>query len=300
MGALDIARKADPVHGPTLDRWRSFVPRALLLYWIAKETGWDRLAVSSDRYLIEVGWGQLPLARARALGADPFNVFGACWLACVEILHDAAHWRAAESDDPERRRIGSWLLRADRNLWWVVQMDYSIGTGALRHVLNCAISRAEANHRTPSDLGLMAEALDWLRVTDIALPVHARHWGRQKPEQIAARMRKHKAWTEEAAKLGPIDDAPAGGEPPTERPSFVPPFPAELVRPANVCALGSRATAEQHEAAWKAVRAYRDKRRRQEFARRVKHTAKAPLAFRAAQLIAAAGGREVVEPVVRD
>lgn len=294
MGALDDARKAERAHGPTLDRNRGFVPLALLLYWIAKETGWDRLAVSSDRYLIEVGWSQVPLARARDLGADPFDCFGACWIAGLEALRDAAYWRGENTDDPERHRVGLWLLHADRNLWWTIQMDYSIGTGALRHVLNCAIARAEANHRGPDDRGLMAEALDWIRVADLALPIHARHWGRQTPEQIRARCRKHKTWTEEAAKLGPIDDAPSGGDPPPSRPSWVPPFPPELVRPANVCALGSRATAEQHEAAWAVVRAYAKARRAKEFA------SKASLAFRAAKLLAAVRGTEVVEPVVRD
>jgi len=294
MGTLDVARKAERVHGPTLDLYRGFVPLALHLYWIAKETGWDRLAVSSDRHLIEVGWSQVPLARARDLGADPFDCFGACWIAGLEALRDAAYWRAETSDDPERRRIGAWLQHADRSLWWVIQMDYSIGTGGLRHVLNCTVSRAEANGRGPADRGLLAEALDWLRVTDISRTVHTRHWGRQKPEQIRSRMLKHRDWTEEAAKLGPIDDSTAGGDPPSVRPSWVAPFPPELVRPANVCALGKRATAEQHEAAWKAVRAYAKARRAREFA------SKASLAFRAAALLKAVRGTEVVEPVVRD
>lgn len=294
MGALDIARKADRVHGPTLERNRGFVPRALLVYWIAQETGWDRLAVSTDRYLIEVGWSQVPLARARDLGADPFDCFGACWIAGLEAIKDAAYWRGETTDDPERHRVGLWLLRSDRNLWWVIQMDYSIGTGALRHVLNCAISRAEANHRGPADNGLLAEVLDWMRVTDLSLPVHARHWGRQSPEQIVKRIKKHVVWIDESAKLGPLDDAPPGDDPPASRPAWIAPFPQDLVRPANVCALGQRATKEQHEAAWKAVRAYRDARRKREFA------PQAPLGQRVKALLSTIRGVEPVEPVVRD
>jgi hypothetical protein len=288
MGAVAQCEKARRAHGPTLDLYRGFVPLALLLYWIWMETRWSRFAVSRDRKLIEVGWSQTPLARAWQLGCDPFNTIGALWLACIEALHDAAHWRAEGTDDEEKAKIGAWLKRPDRSLWWVIQMDYSIGTHALEHVLSGAVARADANGRGPSDLGLMVEAIEWVETTDLTLPLHARHWGRQTPQQIHDRSLKHRDWLRGAAKVGPIDDAPAGEAPPLVRPPGVPGFPTDLITEAKVCARSS--TPEERLRAWESVGAYAAARRRRENTKRV------PLGLRIAAYLAR---NEVREPVLR-
>ena len=129
MGLLATAQKIEKVYGPTLDGWRGVVPLALLLWWWAHESGGDRLCVSKDRHLIECGFAQVPLARAFALSCDPFNSFGACWIACAEALSDVRYWQATDADDPLRRAIGRWIAVPDRNLFWTVEEDYSIGTG---------------------------------------------------------------------------------------------------------------------------------------------------------------------------
>lgn len=289
MGQVEDARKFLSVHGPTLDRHRGFVPAPLLAHWFAAETGCDRLAVSSDRKLIEVGWSQVPLARARELWCDPFDAEGACWIAGYEAILDAARWRAVDSPDPIRRDIGRWLVQSDRNLYYVCELDYSIGTGALRHVLQCTIAHAAANGRGPGDLGLMTEVVEWSVATDLALPLHSRHWGRQTPEQVGSRILKHRDWMREAALVGPIDDPPPGEMPGIARPVGVAPFPAELVPAAKVCARES--TAGERQKAWKAVQAYAAARRRREFAPR------ASLAFRLRKLFER---DEVAEPAIRE
>jgi len=264
MGTLQIARAWVEVHGPTLDRYRSFVPRDLLAYWICAETAGDRLAVSTDKKLVEMGWPQAPIARARRMDVDPFHTYGGLWCACLEALEDAAHWRAAGSDDLQRQKIGRWLARSDSNLWWVIQMDYSIGTGALRWVLQRAIARAETQGRGPDNRGLMAEAIDWGERTDLGSEQNRGHWGRQSPEIILKRLLKHRVWIVEAAKMGPLDDAPAGAEPTERRPDNAPEFPAELIPNAKIAARDS--TQEDLTASWRGVLRYRNKRREREYA----------------------------------
>ena len=267
MGAIAVAKRAENAHGPTLDLYRGFVPRAILLHWIAKETGWDRLAVSIDKRLIESGWSQAPLARAwsQAGGVDPFDTYGACYLAGLEAIEDAAYWMNAKgSDDPDRIRVAEWLPRHDRNLWYICELDYSVGSGALRHISYCATLWAQGKGRKPSDRGLMAEIIDWCETADLSQPKHRQYFGRQSPEKILARVRKHADWVRDSAEVGPIDDAPEGQYPPERRPDECAPFPRELVADATV--VNQRdATADQCERSWKSVRSYVKARRRREF-----------------------------------
>lgn len=264
MGTLQIARKWVEVHGPTLDRYRSFVPRDLLAYWICAETAGDRLAVSTDKKLVEMGWPQAPIARAFRMNVDPFHTYGGLWCACLEALEDAAHWRAAGSDDLQRQKIGRWLERADSNLWWVIQMDYSIGTGALRWVLQRSIAWAEGKGRGPADRGLMTEAIDWGERTDLGSEQNRGHWGRQSPAIILKRLLKHRVWIVEAAKMGTLDDAAPGAEPTEQRPSNAPAFPPELIPNAKIAARNS--SQEDLVASWREILAYRNRRRRREYA----------------------------------
>lgn len=262
MGTVSVARKWNDVHGPTLDRYREFVPRELLAYWICAETGGDRLACSTDPKLVELGWPQAPIARAFQMGMDPFHVFGGLWCACREALDDAAHWRGVGSDDLQRQKIGRWLVKADSNLWYVIQMDYSVGTGALRYILSRAIARAEANKRGPEDRGLMVEAIDWASTADLA--AHRSHWGRQSPEIILKRILKHRDWIHRAAQLGDLDSADPGDACPKSLPAGCPRFPTELVQNAKIAARDS--TREELKASLADVRGYIRRRRRKEYA----------------------------------
>lgn len=272
MGIVDVARKAKKAHGPTLDRFRSFVPLALLLDWIARETNWFRFSVSRDPVLIEVGWSQAPLARAWQADVDPFDAVGACWLACREAIDDGLFWQGGgvrRGEDPEtwQEDLAAWLAKPGPDLWYCVQMDYSVGSGAFRRILRSTLQRAKAAGRGPGGAGLMAEVLDWERNTDLAAPALARAWGRQSPAIISKRIRKHAVWVAQSAELGPLD-GPPGGTPPQSRPDGVPGFPAALVEAARVCArAGKGATREEHAAAHADVKAYASARARAEMGR---------------------------------
>jgi len=272
LGVVEVARKAALAHGPTLDRYRSFVPLALLLDWIARETNWFRFTVSRDPVLIEVSFAQAPLARAYRLDVDPFDPVGSCWLACREAIDDGLFWRGGgvrRGEEPEAWQddLVEWLAAGGADLWYVVQMDYSVGSGALRRILRSTLQRAMAASRGPADRGLMAEVLDWERNTDLAAPALARAWGRQSPAIVSKRIRKHAVWVRDAAKIGPLD-GPAGGTPPEARPLGVPAFPAALVAAARVCAAaGKGATREEHAAAHAQVRSYARARARREMGR---------------------------------
>ena len=259
---LAAARKALLVHGPTIERYRLIVPLAILLVWILRETAWYRFAVSIDKKLIEVGWSQAPIYRAYQLHVDPFDTIGSLWLACLEANKDADYWRAIGSDDEQRLKIASWLTKCDANLWYCVIMDYSLGTGGLRHALLEAIKRAERKGRGPDDLGLMNEVIDWAEHTNLAAPEHTTYWGRAEPDIVDLRIHKHEDWIIECQKLGPLD-GPPGGTPPEERPLGVPDFPSVLVNNAKLAARKDT-TPEQRLVNWQEVKDYAAARARRE------------------------------------
>lgn len=293
MSIIDIAKNAEKLYGQTLDLFRYFVPRSLLLHWIAEETGWERFAVSSDKRLIEVGWSQVPIITAYKLNTDPFHSTGALWLAGTECLRDASYWRAENAKETDkyyeiRKDVSKWLTENDRNLWWVIEEDYSIGTFSLRHVLHCALKRAEAAGRTPKDRGLMNESIDWAEHTDLSLPIHKQYWGRQEPEKILMRLKKHKDWIEEAEMIGPIDDAPYGEQPIMTRPQYIPAFPREIIQSAKTVN-NPDATTEQCTVAWKAVKAYVKERKAKE------NTPSAPLTYRVQKMFSRTDRTEIVE-----
>lgn len=274
VGRIAIGKRLIVEYGLLLDQYRGPVPLAVLVDWIARETGGDRFAVSRDPVLIEVGLSQAPLARARALDCDPFDDEGGCWLAGYEAVADARRWRR-ELDTLGQAR---WLARDDHNLWYVCQMDYSIGTSALRHLITCATLSAEHAGRIPSDLGLMGEIINYATANDLSLPQHARHWGRQTPEVIVARCIKHRTWIEQAATFGPVDGCPPGWAPPERRPAHAPSFPRELIAQVLVC-LDKSATADDRKGARKTVEAYAKARKRREGA------SSAPIFHRIARFI---------------
>jgi hypothetical protein len=276
-----------------LSQFHGDVPPAVLLDWILRETGGNRFAVSRDPVLVEVGWSQAPLARARFLGVDPFDEIGGAWLACIEAALDVARWQ---------HRLDGWAMRP-RDALYLAQMSYSVGDGCLAHVAQTAIDRARKGGRTPADRGLAAECIDIANLVDWTAPPWSERRGRQTPEQVKDRFSKHARWISEAVKYGPVDDAPHGPPPSdcllrpdgTECPprelrrlwsGILPDFPAALVLMSAVCADRS-APPEQREAGWLAVRRYAKARRKAERAPR------APIVFRAMSLLRRAVGRPV-------
>jgi hypothetical protein len=242
-------------HGQMIDAYRAEVPRGLLAIWITREAGWDRLITSHDEVLIEAGNAQCPLATCRTLDADPFDLETGLWLAGREAVADARYLQS-------RPDIAEWVTPPGRALWWICQMPYSIGEGALNRVLTCSIARAMAQGRTAQNFGLLPAVLDWLSVADLDSPHHKRFWGRQSGDVIRERCLKHMRWLDEAEQVSPLDGLP-GGEPSMARPSNLLPFPRELTHEADVCA-DRDATKEQHHRAWVSVQAYCANRRKLE------------------------------------
>lgn len=264
MSELTIARSVVDAHGLHLNRYRGPVPLSLLAVWIGAESGNDPLALSRDRKLLESGLSQCPLAVAEKLGVDPWHPEAGCWIACLEALEDAGRWQ---------KRLGDWLPAWDRNLWWVVLMDYSVGTGALRRITSCAITRQAARHgrnRAVDGFGLFEAVEEWEHRADLASPRLRGSWGRQTPEQIKARIYKQRDRVALAERLGALD-GPPGDWPPLTRPAHLPDFP-EAARGKS----------------WEEVKAYLRRRRRLERAE------KAPLVFRLAKVFRE-GPREPVQ-----
>ncbi len=256
MGTTAIAKRLDHDLGPLLDTMRGPVPRSLLCYWCAAETGGDQFAVSTDKVLIEVGLSQAPLARARALKADPFDLVGGAWLHCYEANADHKRWS----------QVGR-----GRDILYLMLLDYSIGGGATRHVVSLT-----EHYRGRGDT-IEARA-KWIALNvDLSLPPHVHYWGRQSGELVAKRLVKQGDRLDAAAKIGTLD-APVACEPPTAPPEGVPPFPTDLVPMAKVCA-NREASPDEHRSAWERVRAYAKRRRNAE------RMSKAPIVWRAARLL---------------
>lgn len=240
-------------YGEVIDRYRGVVPRSLLVVQMALESRGDPCAVSKDPVLIEVGLAQAPIARAWRMDVDPFDAEGSIWLGCLEANLDAERYRG----------LVAGISAADT--WYLMLLDYSIGTKAVEHVVRAAqawVERRRARGVPPG--GLLADIPAWAKVTDLALPQHARHWGRQSPEIIGVRIRRQVTRLSWARELGPIDGAgPASGPlPPAPRPPALPAFPADLVPAARISA-NPRATSEQHARAHGEVKAYARRRRAQ-------------------------------------
>jgi hypothetical protein len=237
-------------YGELIDRYRGVVPRSLLVVQMALESRGDLLAVSKDHVLIEVGLSQAPIARAWRLDVDPFDAEGAIWLGCVEANADADRYRA----------FVPGISSADT--WYVMLLDYSIGTKAVEHVVRATQAWVDGRRaRGVAPAGLLADIPAWAKATDLALPRHARHWGRQSPEVIGVRIRRQATRLSWARAFGPIEgpDYVAGPPPPSTRPPALPAFPAALVPAARVSA-NPRATKEQHAREHAEVRAYARRR----------------------------------------
>ncbi|MBN1773601.1 MAG: hypothetical protein JXB32_20225 [Deltaproteobacteria bacterium] len=239
-------------YGELVDRYRGIVPRTLLVVQMALESRGDPFAVSKDPVLIEVGLSQAPLARAWRMDVDPFDVEGGIWLGCVEANAAAERYR----------EFVPGISAADT--WYLMLLSYSAGRKAVEHILRTTQSWVERRRaRGITSSGLLADIPAWAKVTDLALPQHARHWGRQSPEIIGVRIRRQVTRLSWARALGPIDgpDYIPEPPPPATRPSALPAFPTDLVPAARIAA-NPRATSEQHAKAHAEVKGYARRRRR--------------------------------------
>lgn len=240
-------------YGDLIDRYRGVVPRSLLVVQMALESRGDPFAVSKDPVLIEVGLSQAPIARAWRLDVDPFDIEGGIWLGCLEANADAERYRALVPD----------ISAADT--WYLMLLDYSIGSKAVAHLVRATqawVERRRVCGIAPG--GLLADIPAWAKAMDLALPRHARHWGRQSPEIIGVRIRRQVTRLSWAGALGPIDgpgNVP-GPPPPATRPPALPAFPTALISAVRIAA-HPRATSEQHAKAHAEVEAYVRRRRGQ-------------------------------------
>jgi hypothetical protein len=233
-------------YGNVIERYRGVVPRSLLVVQMALESRGDPCAVSKDPVLIEVGLSQAPIARAWRMDVDPFDVEGAIWLGCVEADADADRYRAFV---PGISAVDTWYL---------MLLDYSIGTKAVEHVVRATQAWVDGRRaRGVAPAGLLADIPAWAKATALALPRHARHWGRQSPEVIGVRIRRQASRLSWARAFGPIEgpDYVAGPPPPSTRPSALPAFPAALVAAARISA-NPRASWERHLEAHAQVKAH--------------------------------------------
>lgn len=258
MSSMSLARAVDARYGELLDTMRGGVPRAVLSTWIAAETGGDRYCVSRDPVLIECGLSQAPIARAAARDADPFDVASAIWLACVEAQDDARKWALHTPEVAVRKR----------DLLYVVLLDYSVGSGATKHLLAMAEAYRERAATIEGRIRWVGQSID------LSASPHTGYWGRQSGALIAKRIEKKSRWLDRAADLGPFDGA-SGPMPPPTRPGDAAPFPGALSR----CVLDRKASTDDHRAAWMRARAYARARRRAAGA------AKAPIIWRVSRFM---------------
>lgn len=273
MGLLDQTTQwLDAGNRELCERNRGDVAIGIGAGLIVSETGAAEggdFAVSCDRHLGESGRSQAPLYRLREAGIDPFHAEAGIWFRFRDLLRDAA-WL--------RDEWPTLFANGGRDLWFCAILRYSIGKGALRHVIEetlRGVLRKRANGKTVR--GFVEEMGEWATKTDLNSRVHSRFWGRQSGSKIRERVQgaKHLRRLDVAEAIGPLD-GPPGGACAEETPARFPPFPPELVPSARTMK-DPGATDAQREIAWQALKAYARKRLRQS---RIKP---APLVMRAAR-----------------
>lgn len=273
MGLLESTRAwLDAGNRAKCERNRGDVALGIGAGLIVSETGAEEggdFAVSCDRHLGESGRSQAPLYRLREAGIDPFHAEAGIWFRFRDLLRDAA-WL--------RDEWPTLFANGGRDLWFCAILRYSIGKGALRHVIEETRNRIAGKRAAGKSVGtFIAEMGEWVTKTDISTRRHTAFWGRQSPAKIRERVqgKKHLGRLDVAEAIGPID-GPPGGACAEETPSRFPPFPPELIPSARTMK-DPGATDAQREVAWKSLKAYARARLRQS---RIKP---APLVVRAAR-----------------
>jgi hypothetical protein len=272
VGLIEDVQSFDQATRATVDRFRGSSPAGLIAAIIVGETGGGeagRFSLASDVHLDETGWPSEPLYIAFKYDVDPCDKVGGIWLRCLCTGNDAMGLieKQAKAEHP-------LLTSRNRDLWYCTILSYSVGKGALAHVLEC-VGKVYATWKL-ADPGLAVEKAigKWARSTDLSLPAHRHHWGRQSPALIFHRLTgpKHASWLDAAAVIGPLD-GPPGPVCPRQRPADAAPFPEEIVGIAKYL-LFAGATDDELRAKARELRRYLNRRRRAANARR------APLIFR--------------------
>lgn len=273
MGLLERTNKwLDAGNREKCERNRGHVPLGLGAGLMVSETGAEPggdFAVSIDRHLGESGRSQAPIYRLREAGIDPFHVEAGIWFRFRDLLRDAA-WL--------RDEWPTLFANGGRDMWFCAVLRYSIGKGALRHVIAETLKRVLNKRATGKPVrGFIEEMGEWATKTDLDARTHSRFWGRQSGSKIRDRVqgKKHLARLDVAEAIGPLD-GPAGGNCAATTPDRFPPFPPELIQVARVMK-DQDSTDAQREIVWKTLKAYARARLRQS---RVKP---APLVVRAAR-----------------
>jgi hypothetical protein len=294
MGLTADTRAMLALCGGWIRRYRGDCPDAFLAALMASEVGvhWTPAgcyALSSDHHLGEMGGSQEPVFVALAAGVDPCSWQGGVWLRC-RVSHQDARWlRGLRAQCPKCGEVMTTPLAQSewtcthcghtfasgwprlfpvlgRDLWFCVLLRYSVGKGALHHVLDAVEMRIAGKVRDGRPVGTVtAEIGEWARRTDLSLPPHIRYWGRQLPAKILERLqgKKHLRRIDAAAVVGCIEGPQyvVGPEPPERRPPGAPPFPSALVHAAQV--LGNSDSADAAcEAAWHQLDVYVRQERR--------------------------------------
>lgn len=265
MGLKANTEAFDRRYRPIVDQMRGLAPAGVLESLIAAETGGvgGQFSVANDKHLAESGYSQEPIFIALKHNVNPFDAIGGIWLRC-RCTQDAAL--------DILRVWPSVVPMTGRDLWYCTMMRYSIGPNAIDHVLQCV-----------SALGwdgcLEDRIVQWATVTDLALPIHRHHWGRQKPDKIKFRLTDagHRNRLTVASMFSPLDGAP-GLEPSIDRPSVADAFPGELIRAAKMCRAND-ASDDEIDKAWHEVDAFARKLRKQS------GVPKAPVTWRIANFL---------------
>jgi hypothetical protein len=273
--------------------YRGDCPETFIAALMASEVGsaWTRagcFAVSNDKVIIELGDSQEPIAVCHAENVNPFSWQGGTWLRCHRSHEDARWLRGLRAQCPQcgkvqtstvqrsewecdcgRKFSSGWpvlfpVLGAD--LWFAVLLRYSVGKGALRHVLDAVQMWRAIRARRGQPIGTVTQDIGrWANGTDLSLSPHLRYWGRQSPAKILERLtgKKHLRRIAVAEQLGVIEGSTyePGRPPPEQRPAGAETFPAALVRSAVISA-NPLSTKVEHEAAWNEAKAYARSERR--------------------------------------
>ena len=239
---------AKETYGAKAEPFRGILPVPIVVVEFALETGCDQYCIASDKVLTECGVAGVELVRYLNHDCDPFDVEASIWLGCHDLIEDAGRYVA---------RVGENDLE---DIWYLVFLDFSIGTPAVRHVLQ-VVGSLPTNGKPWRE-----RILAWSESPNFNAPVHARYWGRQSPGLVQKRIRKQLDRLAWARKLGPLagEGYQPGPPPPEERPDLEPKFPDAIRKIAErKKALPLKDTAD-HATLHDEVKAYRRRRRRQD------------------------------------
>ncbi len=238
---------ADATFGNTVDLYRGLVPRSVAIVEFALESGFDRYMLASDKPLAEMGDAGVEQRRYLEHDCDPCDDEASIWLGCHDLIEDAV------------RYIGM-VGEADlADIWYLMFLDFSIGTGAVKHIIK-VVQTLDPRKNVP----LRDRIVAWSRTKNFNAPHHAAHWGRQGPALVQKRITKQLQRLEWAQALGAVVGAGyrQGIVPPSERPDLEPAFPDGLRPIAEKKAKLPLTDTAGHAALYAETKAYLRRRRK--------------------------------------